>query len=218
MDWMRAVDGYCERLGAQYWAEPINAVTNLAFVGVAILMWRRCAGVVWGRVLSAVLAMIGIGSWAFHTHAQVWAGVADVVPIAVFVFIYIYLSYRFYWRFGRGAAILWTAGFVPFAAALVPVFQMVPGIGSTAGYMPVPLMIAIHAVGLRHRMPEVARGLAIGAGILMISLLARTLDGPMCDSWPSGTHFMWHLLNAVMLGWMIEVYRRQMLADAGPAR
>jgi hypothetical protein len=27
-----------------------------------------------------------------------------------------------------------------------------------------------------------------------------------------GTHFLWHILNGLMLGWMIEVYRRHMLA------
>jgi hypothetical protein len=35
---------------------------------------------------------------------------------------------------------------------------------------------------------------------------------------PLGTHFGWHLLNAVMLGWMIEVYRRHMLAPPLPRR
>jgi hypothetical protein len=29
---------------------------------------------------------------------------------------------------------------------------------------------------------------------------------------PWGTHFLWHIFNAVMLAWMIEDYRRHMLA------
>jgi len=29
---------------------------------------------------------------------------------------------------------------------------------------------------------------------------------------PMGTHFLWHLLNAAMLGWMIEVYARHIRA------
>jgi hypothetical protein len=33
-----------------------------------------------------------------------------------------------------------------------------------------------------------------------------------------GTHFLWHILNALMLGWMIEVYRRHRLAAAGAHR
>ena len=33
------VDLYCERLDANLWAEPINAVTNLSFVFAAIAIW-----------------------------------------------------------------------------------------------------------------------------------------------------------------------------------
>jgi len=31
---------------------------------------------------------------------------------------------------------------------------------------------------------------------------------------PLGTHFMWHVLNAVMPGWMIELNRRHIRAHA----
>ena len=32
MEWFEAVDGYCERVDAAFWSEPINAVTNAAFL------------------------------------------------------------------------------------------------------------------------------------------------------------------------------------------
>jgi len=92
---------------------------------------------------------------------------------------------------------------------------MVPGLGSSASYAPVPLLIAVYALLLRHRCPDTARGLAIGAGILVVSLTFRTLDRPLCDAFPLGTHPMWHILNAVMLGWMIEVGRRHRLRRIG---
>jgi hypothetical protein len=38
-----------------------------------------------------------------------------------------------------------------------------------------------------------------------VSLTFRAVDGPLCEVLPMGTHFMWHILNGVMLGWMIEV-------------
>ncbi len=41
--------------------------------------------------------------------------------------------------------------------------------------------------------------------MLTVSLVLRSLDAPLCAANPLGTHFLWHLLNAVMLGWMIEV-------------
>jgi hypothetical protein len=85
---------------------------------------------------------------------------------------------------------------------------MVPGLGSSAGYAPVPVLILAYAWLLRRRAPEVARGLAVGAGVLVVSLAFRTLDGPLCGLVPVGTHFLWHVLNGVMLGWMILVYVR----------
>jgi len=48
--------------------------------------------------------------------------------------------------------------------------------------------------------------LATGAAILAVSLTFRSLDASLCAAIPLGTHFMWHVLNAVMLGWMIHVY------------
>ena len=71
-----------------------------------------------------------------------------------------------------------------------------------------PVLIAIYAGFLWRRYPDLARGLLIGVGILMVSLTFRSVDESLCDRLPLGTHFAWHLLNALMLGWMIEVYVR----------
>ena len=49
-------------------------------------------------------------------------------------------------------------------------------------------------------------------GLLVISMGARWADEPLCHMHPWGTHFLWHIFNAVMLAWMIEDYRRHMLA------
>jgi hypothetical protein len=212
MDWTRQIDSYCERLGPDYWAEPINALTNLAFVIAAAIMWPRVRGLPLARALCVVLAVIGVGSWLFHTHATAWAAMADVLPILVYILIYIFAANRAYWGLSLWPALGLTALFIPYAAATVPLFQMIPGLGSSAGYAPVPLLILIYAILLRRRLPQVARGLAIGAGILIASLSFRTIDEPLCEMVPFGTHFMWHILNATMLGWMIEVYRRHMLA------
>lgn len=216
MDWTRAVDGYCERMGPEFWAEPVNALTNLAFVVAAAVMWRRTFGV--GRVLCGILAAIGIGSFLFHTFAQAWAGLADVLPILLYVLVYIYAANRDFWGLGRWAALGLTALFFPYAAATVPLFGLIPGLGGTAAYGPVPLLIAIYAVLLRHRAPATARGLMIGVLILLVSMTARTLDGVSCAVLPFGTHFLWHLLNAVMLAWMIGVWTRHVLAARGAGR
>ncbi|MDJ0821886.1 MAG: ceramidase domain-containing protein [Paracoccaceae bacterium] len=216
MDWTQAVDGYCERVGPAFWAEPINAVTNAAFLIAAIIVWPRTQGI--GRVLAAILFAIGVGSFLFHTFAQPWAGALDVLPIVLFILVYIYAANRDFWGLSITKATGLTALFIPYAGATVPLFALIPGLGDSAGYAPVPMLIALYAYLLRHRSPETARGLAIGAGLLVLSLTLRTIDEPLCHHLPFGTHFGWHLLNATMLGWMIEVHRRHMLAGAVAGR
>lgn len=215
MDWTASVDGYCERLDPGFWAEPINAGTNAAFLIAAAVMAVRLRGahLPLANLLAAILALIGLGSFLFHTFATRWAGLADTAPILVFILVYIFAATRDLFGLAPKWAALAVVLFVPYAAATVPLFALLPGLGASAGYAPVPLLIAAYAWVLRRRAPSTARGLAIGAGLLVLSLTARTLDVPLCAALPFGTHFLWHILNAVMLGWMIEVYRRHMLAS-----
>lgn len=208
MELFRQMDGYCERVGPEFWAEPINALTNLAFLVAAVAMWRRAEGLAMGRALSGLLFAIGLGSWLFHTHAQVWAAIADVAPIAGFILIYIYGINRHGWGLRPLWAGILTLVFFPFAALTVPLWQNVPIYGNSAGYMPVPMLILIYAALFSRRAPILSRGLFIGAGILLVSLTARGLDEPLCNQVPLGTHFLWHVLNAIMLAWMIETYLR----------
>lgn len=218
MDWFEAVDGYCERIDATFWSEPVNAITNAAFLIAAFWVWRRPDLPIMGRVLAIILALIGIGSFLFHTFAQPWAGVADVVPISIYILVYIYVATRDY--FGATGVVSWAAviGFFPFAALVGWLLADFEALGSTRGYVPVPIMILFYAYMLRHKLPTVSRGLVIGVGILVVSMSARWADEPLCHAHPHGTHFAWHVLNAIMLAWMIEVYRRHMLAGEGPKR
>lgn len=103
MDLMRQLDGYCERLDASFWSEPINAITNAAFLIAAVIMWRRSAGIGEARFLAAVLFAIGVGSFLFHTFATVWAVILDVTPILIYTLTYFWLTGRDYF----GLSWLW---------------------------------------------------------------------------------------------------------------
>ncbi|MDC0738631.1 ceramidase domain-containing protein [Cognatishimia sp. SS12] len=212
MNWTQQVDGYCERLDPSFWAEPVNAITNLAFVIAALIMWQRSAGLPLARLLSAILMAIGIGSFLFHTFAQTWASMADTLPIVLFILTYIFAATRDYWGLSAAKSGFVTLLFFPYAALLVPAFGALPFFEISAAYWPVPLLIFVYAFGLRRRIPRTARNLAIGAGVICLSLTFRSLDMPLCAQLPLGTHFMWHLLNGLALGWMIETYRVHMLA------
>jgi hypothetical protein len=211
MDWFRAVNSYCERTDAGYWSEPVNALTNAGFLVAAVLCWRLAAvrrdrG---AQALSGVLFLIGIGSYLFHTHAQVWAMTADVAPIQVFILAYVYLATVRFFVLPAWAGALAVVLFMPYAALVGRVIGAAFGpLNGSVGYMPVPILIAGYAAALWRRAPATARGLLAGAGLLALSLVFRTVDEAACGAFPLGTHFLWHLLNAAMLGWMILVLVR----------
>lgn len=208
MGWTAQIDAYCERLGPGLWAEPLNAASNLAFLIAALVMWRRTCGRGMGGLLSALLALIGVSSGLWHTLARGWAGAADSGSILIFVLVYLFAANRRFLGLGPWFALGATTLAVPFMVLLGAGFARVSLLGSSAGYLPLPVLIFGYAVALRHRLPATARGLALGAGLLVVSLTFRTLDAPVCDRLPAGTHVMWHVLNAIMLAWMIEVWLR----------
>lgn len=216
MDWTAQLDGYCERLGPGLLAEPLNLLSNAGFLIAAGLMWHRCLGMPTGRVLAALLFVIGIGSATFHSVATRWAELADVIPIAVFILAYIFVASRDFLGLRPLLAALVALAFLPCAAATAPLFRLIPGIGTSAGYAPVPVLIFLFAWLLRAT--PTGRRLALGGLLLCLNITLRSLDMPLCPVWPTGTHVYWHLLNAVLLGWMIELWRRHRLEGAPKRR
>lgn len=209
---MRAIDGYCERTDPSYWAEPVNAVTNAAFLIAAWIMWRRVRGqgLPLATAMVVILAAIGVGSYLFHTYAQAWAAMADMLPIVLFILLYVFAATRDFLGMGTWISLGVTVLFVPYAAAMTMLFELLPFFEVSSFYWPVPVLIIVYALLLAFRQAATARGLAIGAVTLIVSLVFRSVDETVCAAVPVGTHFMWHILNGIMLGWMIEVYRRHM--------
>ena len=215
MDWYRHIDGYCERLDPGFWAEPVNALTNAAFLIAALIMAYRLrdAALPLAYVLTVLLALIGIGSFLFHTFATPWAAVLDVVPIILFALLYLYVASRAFLCLSPLWSALTLPAFLGFTALTLPLFSKLPLYGASASYLSLPLVILLYAFLLRAN-PPLSRGLALGAGLLLVSLTFRSLDMPACEALHVGTHFGWHIVNAIMLGWMIELYRRHAAPDS----
>ncbi|MEO3431160.1 ceramidase domain-containing protein [Pelagibius sp. CAU 1746] len=197
----RAIDLYCERLGPGLWGEPLNAVTNLAFILAGILLvaaLRRDAAArrdpaVLGLV--ALVFLVGIGSGLFHTLATVWAALADVIPVALFILLYMYLALT------RFAALARWGALTGVAVVLVLVTAMPLAFGFSVATYGVALAAMLGVGGFLHfgRRHPAGRRILAAAGVFALSLAFRTADLPLCAALPVGTHFLWHLLNAVVL-------------------
>ena len=109
MAWSEPLSLYCERVDASFWAEPVNALTNLAFLvaaAAAYAAWRRSeARDPFGLALIGVTVAIGLGSFAFHTLATRGAALLDVIPIAIFVYGYLLFALRRLFQLAAGPAL-----------------------------------------------------------------------------------------------------------------
>lgn len=210
MNWTESLDQYCERLDASFWAEPLNAVTNAAFLvaaALALRIWLQRAPKDWSALaLIGVVTATGIGSFLFHTYANRWSMLADVIPIAIFIHLYLFLALRRFlgaslWLAGGATALFLVAS--PFLGRLAA-----PLVGSSAGY--VPALAAIFVVGALSlsRSRGLGLGLFAAGAVFTASLTFRTLDGPLCDALPFGTHFLWHLLNSTLLFLLMRLFMR----------
>jgi hypothetical protein len=203
------LDLYCERLGSGFWAEPVNAVTNIGFVFSAWFTWRFAArervqdpGIV---ALTGMIVAIGIGSFLFHTMATPVTRWLDIIPVLVFQLLYIGFYTR---RVVNLPAMVVGIILLVFIAVVLYVRQFPDAINGSLIYAPALLVIFI--LGCYHyQRREVERGLLLAAaGIFLLSVFLRSIDNMICGQFDLGTHFLWHLLNA----WVIYLAMRALIA------
>ena len=189
---------YCERLDPGLLAEPVNALTNAAFLIAAWMLWRT-----WRRqnrnppeaqLLIALIVAIGIGSSLFHTFATLWARVLDEVPILLFQLVFMWLYARRVIGWSVLAATFLAAGFLVLALYSR---QFPEWFNGSLVYL--PALAALLALGLYHRLSRKPAPLILlwAFGALVVALSFRTLDAAVCPYFPTGVHFLWHVLVAL---------------------
>lgn len=220
MEWDAPIRAYCERSDASFWAEPFGAASNAAFLVAAAAVGWRAARARDGMCLTfaGLIAVIGIGSFLFHTLAVQWAMLADVVPIALFVVAYFALALRRFLGLGVAATVPLTLAFAFADVALTPFLESVTGLplapmtNGSLDYLPAFLALLGVAACLAGRRADPARAtaasLALVALLFLLSLGFRTLDRVACPVIPIGTHWLWHLLNAAVLGELVMIALR----------
>jgi hypothetical protein len=206
-------DLYCERTGVDFWSEPVNALTNLAFVIAGLWGFyatRRRGSDTFSELLCWWVVAIGVGSFLFHTFATRLTMWADILPIAGFTLAYTLFNLR------RFMSLSWPSSLAVFLAfyvvagvltALVPDWLRDASNGST-GYLPPFLALFVFGVlVLRSGHPAGWYNLA-AAGIFVPSVTFRALDPHVCEAMPLGTHFLWHTLNGLLLGVLLAAVAR----------
>ena len=202
-----AVDLYCERSSPDFWAEPLNALTNASFLVSAWFSWRRARHLeatslgVW--ILLGLICCISIGSSLFHTFANNLTRLLDVLPILFFQLTYVWLYCR---EIAKVRAIFVFSIVLAYLFAVFIGRQFPHILNGSLIYGPAIIVLLVlsvyHATVLR-----VERYVVLTAtAVFMVALICRTIDIAICPYFPLGTHFLWHVCNAIMLYLLLRAF------------
>ena len=192
---------YCERASLDLFGEPFNSITNIFFIITALLSIR-----LYQDYLSFFsIAFIGLSSFAFHTFPNTITGFLDIIAIVTFMLIYTVKIYRQLIGFNFFYSSL-TAIFFVMSCYLFGVSFQNSFIGTSSFYFPIVLhllFLIIYFLFLNLTF-DCLKYLIFSTLIFSASIILRVIDQPICNIFPLGTHFLWHILNAIFLFFLIK--------------
>jgi len=196
---LSSVDIYCERLDASFWAEPINAISNLSFIVAGFFLWRLKTPR--SNLMAILVILIGLGSFSFHTVANRLTSLLDVLAIALYLVAFAFLIPK---QWAKNALLIQLGSVLMLIVSIVlaqllisyskPALPWLP----SGMYLGAWLALIMFAWVTQYSNKAAARYLWLAAIVFPVSLLSRQLDMPLCDS-IGGSHWLWHLFNGLTL-------------------
>ena len=193
------IDLHCERTQPGLFEEPLNTLSSMLFFVSAYFLFRllqKQPNKPFSlKFMVCLTGLIGAGSMTFHMTARMWAAtIADVLPIAIFAVTFLFLFVRHVLRLNIFGSII---SMLIFAA--VNIAFKITVMKAADGYVSViPTIIMFLGISIYMFITKNPSFKAV-AGASVISIFAtyfRVIDSQICETFPYGTHFLWHSLMA----------------------
>ena len=197
------LDHYCERVSPQLWDEPLNFLTNAAFLIVAFIVLRKLLKIPEVRnrqswdlwLLASLIVTVGAGSGIWHLLATGWALWADRLPILLFISLFLVSCLVRIFKLNVVLAII---SLVIFQITIQ--FKFPPAtLNGSLFYIPTMIFLLAMAIILLKQKNPTGNKFLIAFLLFSVAIVFRTVDLAICDSVPVGTHFLWHLLIAMTI-------------------
>lgn len=193
---------YCEQGAFGGAFQPVNTITNLAFIAAAVMLylffrtrkvhdWKARLFVVLGLVLAAC-------STLWHAYSTPFTFALDAAGIAAFFVVYVYLI-SLKAGGGRRFSIIVTAVYVIGLILTSLLFSTAPTSRFPSGAPDIIYtLLFIIALSLRvcRDNPKMYRAFAPPVLLALSAFAFRQADLFSCSITGIGTHFMWHILVA----------------------
>ena len=212
--------GVCERHAEGWLAEPLNVLSSLAFMFVAVKIYRyyhRHEDLerrwIWDiHALTFLTFIIGFNSVVFHAFPNPTTELMDTLAIVMFIVIYFW-SVLF--RIGRCNPFQATVSFVAFVGfSHILVAQFPNALNDSIGYLSSMIALIMIAVYLHLKARPSSQHFMLAAIIGVCSLFCRAIDRAVCPMLDVGTHFLWHTLNATLLYILLKQIVRNVNREA----
>ncbi|MBF95798.1 MAG: hypothetical protein CFH34_01147 [Alphaproteobacteria bacterium MarineAlpha9_Bin4] len=192
---------YCERVSDDFFGEPFNAFTNIFFIFSSILIIRLSRD----YISFFSVSFIGLASFLFHTYPSSLTGFLDVLAIIIFMLLVtnkIYLQF-FNLRFLYS---IFISIFFVIICYICGMLLHESILGTSSFYFPIILHLFFLIIYLHKKKFtfENLKYLYYSTLLFSCSILFRILDKKVCVFFPVGTHFIWHIFNAIFLYLLIK--------------
>ena len=196
---------YCERTADDFFSEPLNSITNLAFVVIAFFILRKYSKAQYSYIFSGLIFFIGVGSFALHTFPSRFTALVDVAFILFFILFFLFvLSHKVI-----NLPIIHSITMSLIAPILYFYIggkfkEEFPNIGDSSFYIIILMHMILICLYLYYKNINSIKYIIISSSIFALSIFFRVIDQILCEINIHGTHFLWHLLNSLVLYYLVK--------------
>ena len=151
--------------------------------------------------MAILVILIGLGSFSFHTYANRFTSLLDVLAIALYLVTFAFLIPK---QWSRSSILIQLGSVLILIICIVLAQLLISNVKPVLSWLPPGIYLGswfaliMYALVTQYSNLPAARFLWLAIIAFPFSLLSRQLDIPLCES-IGGTHWLWHLLNGLTL-------------------
>lgn len=142
-----------------------------------------------------LILCIACGSSLYHAYRTPWAQLSDVIPCWTFMMTYIGSALYYMLEISKLRTFLYMGLFTA-SLAITGTFHLE---APSVPWIPAGVMLWILSIGLYQRGRQSYYSIGVGALCFTIGLSLKTINPWVTNYIESGTHWIWHMITALML-------------------